>query len=206
MKISITRIYSIIFLLFTTASTCFAEQSKCVIDDQILNGCECGESLKNITLATPKGMHLYAVCGITEIFPNGSRKIDLSKERISLDEYPKNGGEYWGTFYFKGAVEQQGTLAFAPSPDTGVWWFTPSSDLAPYKSVFSDNYSSIFLDKVLPPEQPEHPENIKGFYTCLSTHIRLQFEVLEVELSNNTGAYALDVNILTPFEFVKISC
>lgn len=199
-----------LFIFTLAISPCLAAQNPCGekfgYPDE---ACLCGSPLENLTVATPAGMVLEAVCGLAEANLGPIRPIDLAQEKVSLDTFTPSGGYYWGIIYFAGTLEVTGKLDFAPS-DAGFWWFQPGTSLAPgEKSVFADNYIALLLDKELPLETPDLPAELApppGFYPCLRTPMKIRFDRLEVELSERGGAYVHGLELLAPFEFEKIGC
>ena len=199
-----------IFVLFTLAiAPCLAEQNFCGAKFGHVNeACLCGDSLGNLTVATPRGMALEAVCGLAEMNLGVPRPIDLTSEKISLDTFTQDGGYYWGTFIFTGTIEVTGVLDFAPS-DSGIWWFVPDASLRPYQSIFADIYSALLLDKELPRDPPGLPSDLvpqAGFYNCLRTPMKISFDRLDVEISNREGAYVHGLKLMAPFKYEKTAC
>ena len=199
----------ILLTFFFSTASCLAQDGECSEKYGHRNEtCICGSSLENLTVATPRGMVLEAVCGLAETDLGVPRPIDLGNEKVSLDTFTDSGGYYWGTLFFGGTIETTGELAFLPS-DSGLWWFTPTPGLAPYESVFADNYLSILLDKELPRDPPDLPKDLApppGFMSCLRTQMNIRFNRLEVELSERGGAYVHGLQLLSPFEYEQIAC
>ena len=156
--------------------------------------CNCGEQLNNLKVTLPKGLKVLSSCLYDYSRPVSDRRIDLSKETASLNEY-KNGEIPEGTIYLSGNLSIDGEIYYEPG-NSGDYFFIPFWNFqarTPINSLIGD---FKFLNNDLPINIKVKDNKVDS--ECLKASARININGLRVLIgqSDEAGAYPFKTKLL----------
>jgi hypothetical protein len=157
--------------------------------------CNCGEQLNNLEVTLPKGLKVLSSCLYDYSRPVPERRIDLSKETVSLNEY-KNGEIPEGTLYLTANLIISGEIYYEPG-QSGDYWFLPRwnfRERTPINDLLGD---FKFLDDDLPLNIKIEKSMVDS--ECLKASARIKINGLRILIgqSDEAGTYPFKTKILS---------
>lgn len=150
--------------------------------------CQCGGSLKNITITLPPSLTLAGACGL--YLPPSNEPINLEKTKVTFDDYT-DGWIPFGRILILGKVTLKGVLRIEEGP-AGTYWFYPKPRIVPKKTALSEQIATIEFEDEKEFKKLNIPKRLQS-ESCLMVDATMEADNLHILIGDTDEAGARPV-------------
>jgi hypothetical protein len=165
--------------------------------------CFCGKQLANLEITPPQGLQVEAVCGLSD---SSGAWIDLTKQRVSLDKYDKQGNSPSGEIYLSGSITLNGTANMEPSNSGDLSFYKKCDDSK--MTLFQRKFCDFKLGSDSDYAKFDAPKPVSSHPKCWRKKAKLRIvdPVVTISDADHAGTYPRDIDVLHSTKTIFYKC